>query len=58
MAGAFGISLERLSMREAFVAMYDTQLQRELSMHKDGTLLACTVALNSVGDDFEGVVRT
>eukprot|EP00325_Prymnesiales_sp_UTEX-LB-985_P006569 CAMPEP_0174700384 /NCGR_PEP_ID=MMETSP1094-20130205/5348_1 /TAXON_ID=156173 /ORGANISM="Chrysochromulina brevifilum, Strain UTEX LB 985" /LENGTH=476 /DNA_ID=CAMNT_0015897853 /DNA_START=52 /DNA_END=1482 /DNA_ORIENTATION=+ len=54
MAGAFGISLERLSMREAFVAMYDTQLQRELSMHKDGTLLACTVALNSVGDDFEG----
>ena len=50
MAIVFGIPRDKLRLREAFIAMYDAQLQRDLSMHKDGTLLACTVALNSPSD--------
>ena len=50
----YGLSPERLSLREGFVVLYDhSDAQRELGLHKDGTLLACTVLLNSRGD-FDG----
>ena len=55
MACVFGIGRERLALREGFVAMYGTGgcMQRALGMHKDGTLLACTLLLNPKSD-FDG----
>jgi hypothetical protein len=55
MARVFGIARERLALREGFVAMYGTGgcMQRALGMHKDGTLLACTLLLNPESD-FDG----
>ena len=55
LASAYGLPRCRLALREAFIALYDADGsgQRALEMHRDGTLLACTLLLNSPRD-FEG----
>ena len=54
LGAAYGILPSRLALREAFVVLYDhEEAQRSLALHKDGTLLACTVLLNEDAD-FDG----
>ena len=57
---AYGVEPSRLSLREAFIACYQSSggndaadLQAGLGMHKDGTLFSCACLLNN-RNEFEG----